>query len=117
MGYGSCNMYGKIYEMYVWVLFEKWILYDVKKYKGYSVGSYYLRYIWIFCEKWALQCSQELLCLFTKIFLQEKEECRCVYGQKNIWIFRIREQGNEHEMCYSVLKELRLGPLYIEPSM
>ena len=54
MGYGSCNMYGKIYEMYVWVLFEKWILYDVKKYKGYSVGSYYLRYIWIFCEKWAL---------------------------------------------------------------
>ena len=57
------------------------------------------------------------VCLFTKIFLQEKEEYRCVYGQKNIWIFRIREQGNEHEMGYSVLKELRLGPLYIEPSM
>ena len=34
--------------------------------------------------------------------MQEKEECRCVYGQKNIWIFIIGEQGNEHKMGYSV---------------
>ena len=33
------DIWGKIYEKYVWVLCEKWILYDVKKYKRYCVES------------------------------------------------------------------------------
>ena len=44
--------------------------------------------------------------------MQEKEEYGCVHGQKNIWIFIIGEQGNEHNMGYSVLRIEAWSSLY-----